>query len=387
MKRFLVAAALGLVLWFGASPTAAQITRSDSAAVLLGVVQRLQADGRTELASSLLDLILERYAGTAAAAEAQRLRGALRAAPEERSGKTELLVFTTGYGLALGVVVPLAFDLDEPEAFGVGLITGGPAGYLLGRAILRSRPITEGQARAISFGTLWGGWQGLGWTDVMNLGQGEQCSGDVCTTSDPDDEALMRGLLFGSLTGLATGAYLARKNIPAGTASAVNLGALWGTWYGYALAELADLDGDDNFLTAALVGGNAGLVGTALLAPRWNLSRGRARLISITGLAGLLAGAGGLLIAQPDSEDDDVIIGTLLATSGAGLALGTYWTRNYDERAQPAGDPGAEALLDLRAGTWSINMPEPGLRMIETRVGGRPAYRPGLAVPLLRAVF
>src|SRR5262249_24969140 len=125
----------------------AQGSAADSASVLLGVATQLRAEGRTNLANSLLVLIAERWPGTPAATEAERLRGQLRTVVEEKSGKTELLVFTTGYGLGLGLAIPFAIDSDaEAEAYGVGLIAGGPAGYLIGRTVTRSRPVSEGQA-------------------------------------------------------------------------------------------------------------------------------------------------------------------------------------------------------------------------------------------------
>src|SRR5688500_1011477 len=158
-----------------AGPTAAraQVTQSDSAAVLLGVATRLRAEGRNALANSLLDLILERYGSTAVAAEARTLRSQQSRVQEEGSGRTELLVWSTTYGLALGVLTPVSFGVEDEKVYGVGLIAGGPAGYLLGRSILRQRPVSEGQARAISFGTLWGAWQGFAIAEILDVGEPE----------------------------------------------------------------------------------------------------------------------------------------------------------------------------------------------------------------------
>ncbi|MGH8437178.1 MAG: hypothetical protein ACRERX_22575 [Pseudomonas sp.] len=387
MKRILMTVLLCAACLAGGREAAAQMTQADSAAVLLGVANRLRVEGRTALANSLVDLILERFAGTPAAAEAQQLRVALRRTPEEQDGKTELLVFSTVYGIIMGGLIPAAMDVESEEGYGLGLIAGGPLGFLLGRGILNSRPVSEGQARAISFSTFWGMWQGLGWKLVFEIGDEEFCDPftNFCS-SDTSDRAVFTSLMLGSAAGLGTGLVLSRKPIAAGTATTVNLAGLWGAGYGTALALLADLDGDDEWLTATLVGGNLGIVTAALMAPSWNLSRGRARLISIAGVAGLLAGGGVLLIAQPD--DEKVAIAVPTATSLLGLALGVHWTRNYDVRnGSRAPGPGGDALLDLRGGQWSLNMPEPGLRMIETRAHNRPVYRPGVAVPLLKAAF
>jgi hypothetical protein len=303
---------------------------------------------------------------------------------EERSGKTELLVFTTAYGLALGGAIPAAFDANDTEAYGVGLIVGGPVGYFLGRGITKARPVSEGQARAVSFGTIWGAWQGFGWTEALNIGKHEVCNEGFCFTEDPDGKTLWRATVLGSLAGFGTGLFLSGKDISGGTASTVSFGGLWGTWFGVATRILVDENGgDDAGLKYALIGGDIGLVTTALLAPKWNLSRNRARVISIAGVAGGLAGAGVLLITKPD---DDKAIAIPMASSALGLALGAYWSRNYDERNAPRGGPdeGGDALLQWNRGL-SVGMPAPELRFVQADRRGR--REPALSIPLLKARF
>jgi hypothetical protein len=142
---------------------------------------------------------------------------------------------------------------------------------------------------------------------------------------------------------------------------------------------LADLD-DDELLIATLVGGNATLLASALMAPRWDLSESRARLISVGGLVGALVGAGIVLITQP--EDEKVAVGIPLATSIAGLALGAHMTRDMDAAAGGGGD-GQGALINVRDGRWAVGAPEPSLRVERTAAGRSTA----LYVPLLSARF
>jgi hypothetical protein len=375
MKRLLWVALLVFAAFLPGERVAAQNTRADSASVLLTLANTLRAEGKIAQADAMLALIIERYAGTPAALEAQRLRAETPRAFAERSGKTELLVWTTTYGLILGGLVPLSLSANDEEAYGLGLILGGPAGFLLGRGISGARPVSEGQARAISFGTLWGMWQGLGWALVT----------EDEDFNDDEDLEVPRGMLIGSLAGLATGLVISGKPIRAGTATAVTFGGLWGTFYGALFAEMADADGDTP-LSTTLLAGNAGILATGLAAPSWNLSRGRARLISISGVAGLLAGTGVLLLVQPDDAETAVEL-TLLSSATIGLALGAYWTRNYDERETRSGGPGGDALLDLRQGRWSINTPEPTPRWLETRTNGKPGREIGLAIPIFKAAF
>ena len=338
---------------FGTAATRAeaQVTPADSAGVLVSVATQLQAQGRVQLARTLLQLTRERYPDTPAAAEAARLLGLLQQNTRDESGRTELMVFGTTYGAALGVGIPIAFDDDSPEAFGVGLLLGAPAGFLLSRAYARSRPLSEGQASAIISGTLWGAWQSFGWMEVLDIAQHETCyaglPGDpeFCSESGPEANEVVSMMIAGSLVGMGVGTALSKKNITNGTAATVNFGALWGSWFGLALGILADQE-DDALLTTALLGGNAGLLGGALGNTRWRLSESRARLISIAGVAGGLAGLGVLLIAQPNDPGNEAVLVPLVGSIG-GLALGAHWTRNLDR----------DAMIDLKTGRFGFELP------------------------------
>lgn len=368
-----------------ASPVLAQgrPTRADSAAILLDAATRLESDGRVDAARELYDMILARFAGTPAAAEATRLLGQGTGNRSTPAGRVELQVWTTLYGLWLGVAVPGAFGADEPEPYGIGLLAGGPLGFLAGLGLARSRDLTVGQARAITFGGTWGTWQGYGWANVFDWGEQYDCEFDLCV-NDGGSEEKFAGMILGGLAGIGTGLLLSRKTITDGVATSVSLGALWGTWFGVALGVIDDLEGDD-LLAAALLGGNAGLVGATLIASHTQMSRNRARLISIAGVIGGLAGGGIDLIAQPDNEDSAIAIP--LATSLAGLAIGAIMTKNYDRPAAARGGDLDGALLELDGGDWGMNTPIPTLTTLSARVGGRPVRRPALGLILFRARF
>jgi len=372
LRRALAVVPLCLALLAGApSRAAAQETRADTAAVLLRVAEQLEAEGRAALAAALLEAIIERYGETPAAVEAARRRAAERVAASEvtGSGRGELMVWGTLYGLWMGAAVPAALGTEEPEAYGVGLLLGGPAGFLAARAVA-GQGLTEGQARAITLGGTWGTWQGFGWREVLDIGS---------NTS----ESTFRAMVLGGLTGIGLGAVLANNSsITAGTATAVNFGALWGTWYGFALAMASGVEDGEKRLTASLIGGNVGLVATALAAPGWNLSRQRARLINVAGVAGLVGGYGVLLLLQPQDDDTAILVPTI--TSAAGLLAGAVWTRNHDRRSGPAGGSGGEALLELREGRWAAGELRPIPVMLDAADGRRV---PGLGVALLSMRF
>jgi hypothetical protein len=168
-----------------------------------------------------------------------------------------------------------------------------------------------------------------------------------------------------------------------GVATAANFGALWGSWIGFAGGYLADLEGD-GLLATTLLAGDVGLASMALLAPR-NVSRNRARLVSIYGVIGGLSGLGLDLLIQPDG--DRVAVGIPFASSMVGLALGIGVTRNYD--AAPAHDPGGPGLglLNLSRGRWSVGTPLPVPRMLELDGPRGLLRKPALGFTLLNARF
>jgi hypothetical protein len=358
-------------------------TRADSAAVLLDAAEQLRVRGETAAARAVLDLIARQYAGTPAAGELDRIRALLRRTPDaERSGRAELLVFGSVYGAWLGVALPLALESDRPEAYGVGLLLGAPAGVLAARQYGNRKLPTHGQARALTFGGLWGTLNGLAIVELLELGGSTETFCELpegpCFEheSEPDASAYVTSAVAGGLLGIGTGVFLARKPISAGTAASVTLGGMWGTWFGFALSHIADQRGDE-LLAGTMIGGNASLLALALLAPRWQMSESRARLISVGGVIGALGGAGLLLIVQPD---ESVALAVPLAGSALGLGLTAYWTRFRDEAA-----PGFRggALINRSGGAWALDMPDAALTLRRERGGARAAAY----IPLVRARF
>ena len=394
LRLFTVLAAVTLLTVAATQSVRAQITPADSAAVLLQAAESFEAQGDSDVARAIYDFILQRFAGTPAATAAQERMYGFRAEGTRGSGRVELQVWTTLYGLWLGVAIPGAFGADESEPYGLGLILGGPAGFFGGRALAGSRDLTEGQARAITFGGLWGGWQGFGWQEALDIGVEEICepapwdsAREHCYTTEDSSEEVFAATIIGSLAGMAVGNVLSQRTISPGVATTVNFGALWGTWFGVATGVLTDLE-DDDLLGATLVGGNVGLLSMMALAPGWNVSRSRARLVSIAGVIGGLTGAGIDLLA--DVDDDKTAIGIPLATSLVGLGIGLAATRGYeDHRVEAPGNGGLldGSLLSLSDGRWSVNPPVPYPVMLERDGPVGPTRTPGLGVTLLNARF
>ncbi|MFW6078530.1 MAG: tetratricopeptide repeat protein [Gemmatimonadota bacterium] len=379
LRLAIIAAVAAVVVVGGAVESAAAqeperpgaAASADTAAVLLDVAIGLEEAGRSELAAELYRLILDRYPESPAADEVRRRFAERGAVEPEEDGRVELMVWSTLYGLWLGVAVPGALSADGPEPYGLGLLLGGPAGLIASHLYTRDRFIGDGDASVLTFAGTWGTWQGLGWQMALDLGVGTEtrCVTDVdppqCfeTTEDSQEEFFTAGIV-GGLAGLATGgAVLARTGggVAPGTATMINFGALWGTYWGFSLSVIADVEDGDETLTWALLAGDAGLLATALAAPGWRLTRGRARMINIAGIAGLVGGLGLDLLIQPG--DADVAVAIPMLSSIAGLAIGVASTSAGAEEVRPADGPSSGAsgaLLEWRRGAGlGLGVPVP----------------------------
>jgi hypothetical protein len=377
----LLATALALL---AARPTAvaAQATAADSAAVLLQAARAFDSGGEPDVARALYRYILDRFPGTPAAEEA-RTRLAVPEVAAAGDGATELQVWSTLYGLWVGVAVPGAFGADDSPAYGLGLILGGGAGFGIGRALARSWQPTLGQARAVTLGGTWGTWQGIGWREVFDVGVEEVCIEFGCYEAESGDEETFAFALLGGAAGILTGALIARTPIANATATAANFGAVYGTGLGLAFGVLGDAE-DDGLLAVTLLGGNAGLAVAALSAHGLGWSVGRWRIVSVATLLGGLAGLGMDLVVQ--SDDEKVAALLPLVGSVAGFGIGVATTKDH----APAADarPDAErALLEWRDGSLSLGSPAPFPVLREELRAGRFVRRPALALPLFHAVF
>lgn len=373
-------------------PASAQApSQADSAAVLLATASDFEGRGEGDIAQALYRHIADRFPGTPAAETALARLDAAVAASSRGGGETELRVWSALYGIWMGMAVPTALGSEGPEAYGLGLLVGGPAGFLAGTALANSRPVSLGQARAITWGGTWGTLQGLGWANALDLGGGERLiEGDILIHDDQTLEATMAAAIAGGALGIAGGLLAARREVTPGTSTSAMLGSLWGAWFGLASASLMDVD-ENTVWATMMAAGNAGLVGGAIAGSQLPLSRSRARLISIGGLMGGMGGTGLVLITHPD--DDDTAMATILASSIAGLLLGVALTDGDGGEGDPADGaqaaasfPAPGALLNRARGGWSVSAPLPSPAQEPTARG---KGRDGLIwkVPLVNVRF
>jgi hypothetical protein len=389
MKRLLIIMSLCTgVMAAGAGSLQAQ-TRADSAAVLLHTAEQLRQRGEGAAARALLDYIERHFAGTPAASDVQRMRAVVRRTPDmERSGRTELMAFGATYGAWLGIALPWMAGAQDPAPYGLGLLAGAPVGFLAARAYADAFQPTEGQTRAITFGGTWGTYQGYGWAQALDIGQRRVISGGCPPNpewpcyeyeyEETDEKVQVAMSVLGGLAGIATGAVLAQKPITAGTAAVVTSSGSWGSWFGFGLSFIAGME-DDALLGSTLVAGNVALIGAGMLAPQWQVSEPRMRLINIGGIIGGLGGLGLVLITQPDNAK--VGIALPLLGSAAGLALAANTTQDSTPAVEE--DGGRGALINRSGGRWALHMPDAVMTL--QRADGR--VKPAAYVPLLRARF
>lgn len=355
-------AVLWLIVGMAVEPIQAQVSRADSAAILLDATRRLELEGERAAARELLDFIFRHFPGTPAARAAEAMMSASRTRETETSGRASFIAFSTLYGAWLGIAVPAAFGADSPEPFGAGLLIGAPLAFFTSKAFVARYPMSSGQATLVGFGARWGTWQGIGWREVLGIGTRtiEVCPPTVgCYTYEDDsEEAPFTAAIVGGLTGLLTAGVVAQKTAPThGTATMIELGSLWGVWYGFAGAVLANVE-DDAGLQWALIGGNVGLVASAVGARSLRMGAGRARIISAAGLAGGVAGLGLDLLLDVHDEETAVLIPTL--TSAVGLVAGGFMTRRFESGTPLRNDrPARPGLVNLSERSWSLGMPAP----------------------------
>ncbi|KPJ95719.1 MAG: hypothetical protein AMS18_02355, partial [Gemmatimonas sp. SG8_17] len=231
------------------------------------------------------------------------------------------------------------------------------------KALTNRYPGTSGQATAISFASVWGTFQSIGWRSVLDIGDEAQCYFDPysnyqdCWRYTPD-EAPWTAALIGGLVGIAGGTVISRATDPsAGTATMIQFGALWGTWFGLASGVLADA-ADDGLLTWTLLGSDAGLLATALTSAQWDVTAGQAWLITAAGLAGGIGGLGLDLLFEV--EDDKTAVAIPALTSAAGLLAAAVLTHSRSINGDNGGRFGSlGSLVNLSGSEWSLGLPIP----------------------------
>jgi hypothetical protein len=248
------------------------------------------------------------------------------------------------------------------------------------------------QAAAIGAGAVVGGAGSFVATrDGINLGStafilGNAAFGGIdgaalADTAKRFDFGARAGFAAGGIAvGYAAGAVVAGKYHPsAGKALLYDSIAAWSIGTGFMLDNALETD-HPNRGPILLIATNVGLVGAALLAPRYDWSVEHVLVVNACGLAGLLLGAGAEFVAtdahldRPNTGDPSTDAKVQaqhraaleLTGSLAGLTLGTIGFWNYDESSPeieeetgPLASPSTAPTSPTSRSGIEIGMPTP----------------------------
>ena len=296
--------------------------RQLEAKLIYEAASQLVEDEEYDRAIRRFDRIISEYPETeyARLAKAKKSQIAiLKTHPRPISGisRASLVGFGTLFCAWSGVGTTILLDMDEPEMIGLVGCISGPLGGLAGSMKLtRNMKLRDGQASLITFGGAWGIWQAVG----------------TAIVADAEWKGIVGASMAGGVIGLGVSGVLVRNRyITPSSATMIRFGGIWGTWFAICGAMSANVEDSDDILIYSMIGGDVGLITTALLSPKLKMSNARARLINISGIVGTLYGLGTNVLFEIDSKRD---FWNILGVGGVlGLVIGSYFTRNYDDES------------------------------------------------------
>ena len=239
-----------------------------------------------------------------------------------KSGRAELVIFSSLYGIWSGIALSVLLDTADETLLFAGL--GGVAGLATSLWLTSDRPITPEQARATSMGGSWGTWNGLA----------------VAVAADPSgqdpEKVIVGSALAGGFLGIGAGIALSHRYAYAGDElGLVNSAGAWGTFVAGMTLLITNVQPAHprEVFIPLLAGSDLGMVGGAWASQSVHISEGRLNYINLGGALGALLGGGVLLSARDNIESSRSVGWTMLGSAAAGMAAGTFFTRNMDSDA------------------------------------------------------
>jgi hypothetical protein len=198
--------------------------------------------------------------------------------------------------------------------------------------------------------------RGQAWTVITGLDYGTYSGFLLAGAAEWDEAKQIVGVALGSgLLGGAIGSGVAHYLRPtAGDAEVVRSGGLWGFASAGLLAAAIDPDDEQQLLGIMLAGMDGGLLTGALLADRYAISRSRMLLGDTGALAGGVAGLGvGILaVGGPTGDEGRVVAIASLIGLHAGLGLSLYLTRDMEEEGEERDDEQARGAHEPPAALY-----------------------------------
>jgi hypothetical protein len=253
----------------------------------------------------------------------------------DRSGRGELVWFSTLYGIFVADGLGAVAEVDDGKVY-LGLtLAGGGAGLALSLAATRTGPMSRGRAAAIQAATVW--------TSVN--------AATICAIADTDGKTALGATIASGLVALGATAAATRGRAPSeGDVSLVSSGGFWGLAAGALSLTFLDDPSGPTVGWILLGGTDAGLLAGWALASANDLSRSRVLVIDAAGVLGGLAGVLVPVLASSDSPETYGVAS--LAGIAGGLVLGTILTRDWDrEEVAPRASIAAPFANRLADGT------------------------------------
>jgi hypothetical protein len=242
----------------------------------------------------------------------------------EAGARAQLALYQTLHGIGVGIELCALADCNDAKIVVSAATLGGLLG--LGTALYATRNgITEGHARAIDTGTVWGFWQALALSAVDSDNfSGRQWAGI---------------LLAGQLAGLGVGEAVGELVKPrAGTVALADTAGTWAgvlTLLGHAATNFSASKNATwlSILALSDVGFALGAAGGQFI----QMSGGRTLIIDAGGIMGMLVGMAAATVAsKTPSANDGFFFGSAIAGSVIGLGLATWLSTGWDEPEIPA---------------------------------------------------
>jgi hypothetical protein len=270
-----------------------------------------------------------------------------RSATGGNEGRGRLVLWSSLYGIWLGIATDILFDIDGDRAPILAPLIGMGAGLGLSLAATSSYQVTVGEAWTIITGLDYGSFNGALWAGGLDF----------------SDKGIVGASVATSVAATSIGVLVANTKSPsAGAIEVVRSSLLWGTVGGFLLTIVVAPDvSSESGLKAVAAAMDAGLLVGIGLANSFDLSRNRVLIIDAGAIAGGLATAGiAWLVAGTDNNARGLAAAALGGMLG-GIAITAYATRDLDAQdTASAAAPSMPAVLARdAAGRWSLGTPGP----------------------------
>jgi len=263
-------------------------------------------------------------------------------------GRGRLVLWSSLYGIWLGIATDIMFEIDGERAVIVPPLIGLGAGIGLSLAATSTFQLTVGEAWTIITGLDYGTINGALWAGGLDM----------------SDKGVVGTAVATSFAATSIGVLVANEKSPsAGDIELVRSSLLWGTVGGF-LATFAiapDISSTSAFKAVALSMDAAFLIGVGL-ANYVDVSRNRMLIIDAGALAGGLFGLGIAWLAAGTDNSGRGLAAASLGGMLTGIGVAAWATRNLDAQdeniAQDPTSPTLPALVARDArGRWRFGRP------------------------------